>query len=52
LPPEELKRYETQYKYIRQICALYEDEPNNFGQLFSLIQEVCLLLYFVAQWPT
>ncbi|CAL8471380.1 g10922 [Coccomyxa elongata] len=40
LPPEELKRYEAQYKYIRQICALYEDDPNNFSQLFALIQEM------------
>lgn len=40
LPPDELKRYETQYKYIRQICTLYEEDPSNFGQLFTLIQEV------------
>lgn len=40
LPAEELQRYEAQYKYIRQICALYEDDPGNFGKLFSLIQEV------------
>ena len=40
LPKDEVARYEAQYRYIRQICALYEDDPGNFNKLFSLIQEV------------
>lgn len=52
LPPEELERYEAQYKYIRQICALYEDDPNNFSQLFALIQEVCICSYLKLTFYT
>ena len=40
LPAGEVQRYEAQYKFIQQICALYEEEPNDFGKLFTLIQEV------------
>ena len=40
LSAEDLGRYEAQYRYIRQICALYEDDPGNFNRLFGLIQEV------------
>lgn len=40
LPAGEVQRYEAQYRFIQQICALYEEEPNDFGKLFTLIQEV------------
>ena len=40
LPADEVQRYEAQYRFIQQICALYEEEPNDFGKLFTLIQEV------------
>ena len=40
LPQEEVARYEAQYRYIRQICSLYEEDPGNFNRLFSLIQQV------------
>ena len=42
LPAGEVQRYEAQYRFIQQICALYEEEPNDFGKLFTLIQEVRL----------
>ena len=42
LPAGEVQRYEAQYRFIQQICALYEEEPNDFGKLFTLIQEVKL----------
>ncbi|CAK0785827.1 hypothetical protein CVIRNUC_009039 [Coccomyxa viridis] len=40
LPAGEVQRYEAQYRFIQQICALYEEEPNDFGKLFTLIQEM------------
>ncbi len=40
LPAGEVQRYEAQYRFIQQICALYEEEANDFGRLFTLIQEV------------
>ena len=45
LPAGEVQRYEAQYKFIQQICALYEEEPNDFGRLFTLIQEVRLTCF-------
>lgn len=52
LQKEDLHRFELQYSYIRQICALYEDDPSNFGKLFSLIQEVSLPRHLSDQsWP-
>ena len=51
LPAGEVQRYEAQYRLIQQICALYEEEPNDFGRLFTLIQEVrltCLCSYSVC----
>ncbi|CAL5228334.1 g11443 [Coccomyxa viridis] len=40
LPAGEVQRYEAQYRFIQQICALYEEEANDFGRLFTLIQEM------------
>ena len=45
LPAGEVQRYEAQYRFIQQICALYEQEPNDFGKLFTLIQEVRLACF-------
>lgn len=50
LPAGEVQRYEAQYRFIQQICALYEEEPNEFGKLFTLIQEVRLACLCSKGW--
>jgi hypothetical protein len=39
LPPAEVARYEEQQRYIGRIVALYQSDPDNFAELFSLIQQ-------------
>lgn len=39
LPSAELARYEEQQRYIARIVALYQSDPDNFSELFSLIQQ-------------
>ena len=36
----ELERYERQHQHIRDICHLYETDPNNFTRLVDLLQQV------------
>lgn len=40
LEPEEYGRYERQYAYIQKICAMYENEPDNYSGLMCLLQEM------------
>ncbi|KAK9840750.1 hypothetical protein WJX81_002254 [Elliptochloris bilobata] len=40
LPPAELARYEAQQRYIARIVAVYQRDPDNFAELFSLIQQM------------
>lgn len=49
LPAAELARYEEQQRYIARIVALYQRDPDNFSELFSLIQQArCCLARNVA----
>lgn len=36
----ELERYERQHQHIRDICHLYETDPNNFTRLVDLLQQM------------
>ena len=41
--PEDLARYRKQLRHIKDICALYERDPDNFGAIYHKMQEVrCL----------
>lgn len=40
LPEAEVARYEEQQRYIARIVALYNSDPDNFTELFALIQQV------------
>ncbi len=41
LSPEDLERYSQQFEHIQQISQLYEQEPENFPKLITLLQQVC-----------
>jgi peroxin-19 len=40
LPEEELTKYEEQYRYIQEVCALYEAEPTDFEKVVEAMQKV------------
>jgi hypothetical protein len=40
LSVEEHTQYQKQYEFIKKICHVYEAEPDNFGKLMSLLQEM------------
>lgn len=40
LPEEELTKYEEQYLYIQEVCALYEAEPTDFEKVVEAMQKV------------
>lgn len=37
---EEMNQYEEQFKHIQKILTIYENDPENFGELFTALQEV------------
>lgn len=40
LDSEEYATYTRQYKYIQEICGIYESDPDNFNGLMALLQEM------------
>lgn len=40
LNPEDLARYTKQLKYIRQLCAVYDSDPDNFEAIVGLMQHM------------
>lgn len=41
LDTEDYRKYHDQYTIISKMCRLYETDPENFGMIMHLLQEVC-----------
>ena len=41
LDSDDYRKYHDQYTIIAKMCKLYETDPENFGMIMNLLQEVC-----------
>ena len=39
LDPADLQRYTLQHRCIQELCKLYEEEPDNFDDLYAKMQQ-------------
>jgi len=42
LDSDDYRKYHDQYTIISKMCKLYETDPENFGMIMNLLQEVCV----------